>query len=644
MTRRPLVLALFALVAFALCAPMLRFPSRWADPYDWRYFQAMEEAFRHTVLAYRQVPLWNPYACGGEVGLANPQSTVAAPTFLLTLAFGTPLGLRLAVLVYLFCALDGTFRLARDLGMSTAGALVAGLAFGGCGWFAMHLSSGHVNFAGAALYPYLLLCFRRAALPRTEPSSTAWRWTLPAGALLAWMAGLGGTYTVPMGVVLLAAYGAGEALAHRSPRPLLVGVAVGLVALAIGAARLLPLLEFALDHPRHVAEHDGNGALDVLRMFFSWRHTLAPVDGHVYWWHEYGCHLPYLALALAPLGLLAGDGGERRLRPIDFAPALVFAVWTAFAIALPGWDRYFGARLIPYRDAYHLLGATALLVPVLRRNKRPRDAGLLAVVLLGLGIVVGTAWPHGPWGLVRRLPLYRDLRVPSRYLVLVALVLALWAGRGLDVARAWLATHRVRTRPLAATAVALVLVEVLAYGLPTYDDARFLTMRAAPVDEPAFYQEPGDWTAMLDGVIARRGTLKCDEEAPLQRGELDPGPGEQVRLLDPSAGSAELVAWSPNRLAIAADLARPTEVLVNENWNEHWRARGGRAVSVAGRLAIAAPAGRATLVLRYRPRSFVVGALVSALALPLALAGFVLASFRRRRRRAASGRPPVRHW
>ena len=446
------------LVAVATIAPMLRFASRWAELYDWRYFQAMEEVFRRTVVDYHQAPLWNPYACGGEVALANPQSTAASPTFLLTLLFGTSLGFRLSLIVYLFSALHGAYLLARQHGVSIAGSLVSGLAYGSCGWFAMHLSTGHINFAGAALYPYLLVCYRRAALSDGAPgdaSRTAWIWILPAGFVLAWMAGLGGTYTVPMAILLLACYATGEAVSDRRARPILVGVGIGVVAFALGAVRLLPLLEFVRDHPRHVKEKDGNNALDVARMFLAWRNQLAPVAGHEYWWHEYCAHLPYVAVALSLAGALA-----QRLKPLvtprpapvvdapaldsaaattpavpapetawpsrramwsDVGPTLAFAVWTILALALSSVDNWLAAHVgfmvragghptsvLLYRDAYHLLGAYALW-RMLRGGPGRR---FLPVVIVALGVVAGNAWPHGPWWLLRMLQLRRPQYSP----------------------------------------------------------------------------------------------------------------------------------------------------------------------------------------------------------------------------------------
>src|SRR5580658_7699917 len=76
-------LALFALLSVLAMSPALVGGAlhRYSSRYDWRYFEALGELSRRTVVWFHQVPLWNPASCGGEVALANPQSLDAAPTF-----------------------------------------------------------------------------------------------------------------------------------------------------------------------------------------------------------------------------------------------------------------------------------------------------------------------------------------------------------------------------------------------------------------------------------------------------------------------------------------------------------------------------------------------------------------------------------
>jgi hypothetical protein len=85
-------------------------------------------------------------------------------------------------------------------------------------------------------------------------------------------------------------------------------------------------------------------------------------------------------------------------------------------------------------------------------------------------------------------------------------------------------------------------------------------------------------------------------------------------------------------------LERATTVLFNQNWNEHWTSPSGKVQKVGekwphdlvgGRLGVEVGPGAQTVVVRYLPRSFVVGAVVSGCAIPLAI---VIWLYRRRLR------------
>jgi hypothetical protein len=167
-----------------------------------------------------------------------------------------------------------------------------------------------------------------------------------------------------------------------------------------------------------------------------------------------------------------------------------------------------------------------------------------------------------------------------------------------------------------------------------------------------FYQEKGEWRIMMNHVMAGHGAIGCDEEAPLQRAaQLDEGPVPQLKLDDPSAGNARQLDWTPNRIEVQLKLQRPATVLFNQNWNEHWKTTRGELVKWGakwprdvdgGRLAVAAPAGDYTFSIYYRPRSFVIGASLSGVALPLLLLLFLIDRVRSRKSSATSGaRPPA---
>ncbi|HZS36000.1 MAG TPA: hypothetical protein VFF06_04200 [Polyangia bacterium] len=564
----PLVFLALALLALA---PIFQHPSYYASAYDWRYFQSWIEVGRRSVLWFHQVPLWNPYGCGGEVLLANPQSEVASPTFVWALLFGTALGVKLMLLTYYFCAFDGMYRLARDHEASVSASLLASVLFGAGGWLALHLSSGHSNFASAALFPYLVLCYRRGR--------EQLEWAIPLGAIAAWIIAHGGTSTPAMATVLLATVSTVDAAKRRSLKPYRVLLLGAACAFALGAARILPALEFALDHPRRQWETDSSTVFEMIKNAYFWA-GLQAVPGKRYWFHEYGYRLAYVT------------------------PPLI--LWSAIA-------------------------------------KKPTRAWWW-VVAIGAGIVAGRAIPYGPWWLLKHLPIYRDLRVPSRYAVLLALAFPLLCAGALDDLRARVAEWR--GEKFARVAAAIVVVLAAGDGV-AFQWARwykiFDLQQREPRRDVAFSHIHGSWQTMMFTVLEGHGAIACDEEAPLERAlQLDEGDVPQVRLADPSAGRIPAVHWTPNRVELMLELDRPTTVMINENWNEHWKTSAGQVVRVGpkverdkdgGRLGVEAPAGKYELDVYYRPRSFVLGASISGGAFPLLLGLWIW--IRRRRRRAA---------
>lgn len=574
MKRESLLPLLWLALAFAVVSPTLLHAQEFASSYDWRLFQTWLEAGRRSVVWYHQFPLWNPWTCGGQVYLANPQSLVATPTFPLILVFGTALGCKLMLVVYYFCAFDGQYRLARSFDISVPSSMLAAICFGTGGWLALHFSEGHCTFLGATLFPYAMYFYRRA---RDE-----FEWSIPLAFIAAWIVGDGGTSTPPMCIVILTTLATIDAVKRRSARPFIPLVAAGAIAFLVGALRVLPAVEFVLDHPRHLFETDSNNPLQMIRNGYWWK-GIEPVFGKRYWFHEYGWRLPYLTIPLW--------------------------IWSI--------------RVKAARPIWIFVG-------------------------VGAAIVAGSFWPYGPWWLLHHLPIFRDLRVPSRYQIMFAIGVPLLCAMALDDLRArkfwrnWFTIAVIVVCAVDGLAFSIVRYVHGLGGGPVFDLKSTVAERGTP-----FYQVVGEWRSMMSNVLENRGAIGCDEEAPLQRAlKLDEGPVPQARLEDAWAGKIANVRWTPNRIDVDVDVTAPVVVSVNENWNEHWRAElsnGARGEIIrvgpklerdrdGGRLGARVPAGRYTLAFVYRPRSFAVGVVLSALAIPLAVAAWIVLRRRRARR------------
>jgi hypothetical protein len=90
----------------------------------------IEPLRRHAIERLPGAPLWNPHIMNGRPLLANAQSSVFSPLSLPAYVLPELSALPWLAILKLWVASFGTFLLARTLGMSFAGAFLAGLVYG----------------------------------------------------------------------------------------------------------------------------------------------------------------------------------------------------------------------------------------------------------------------------------------------------------------------------------------------------------------------------------------------------------------------------------------------------------------------------------------------------------------------------------
>src|SRR5439155_20204831 len=151
----------FLVLVVSALHPMFSSPRAGGYTFDWAFFQLFDEIARKTILDYHQLPVWNPYYCGGTPMLGNPQTTFLVPTFPLVLLFGTTFGERLSILAVLIVGCEGGYRLVRQLGMRPTAALLGAIAFPlfGCSW--MWIEEGQYGLPANALATWVLYGYLR---------------------------------------------------------------------------------------------------------------------------------------------------------------------------------------------------------------------------------------------------------------------------------------------------------------------------------------------------------------------------------------------------------------------------------------------------------------------------------------------------
>jgi hypothetical protein len=368
-------------------------------------WQPTTEAFVRAVSSGAW-PVWNPYHGFGQPLLANPTSQVFYPPTWLNLIMPPWTYYRLFVLGHLFGAAAGAALLARRLGLGRAGATLAG---------ALWMTSGPVvslvnvwsHLSGAAWVPWAVLAVDRAVERRTARAvalgSVACAAPLLAGSPEMALAGaIGGSL-----LALRRLIEPGSAVWSRARLAMVAaGLAVGLGALVLAAAQLLPTMELVSRSSR----------------------SQLPAGARLYWsmhpWSllETLCPVPPSGLPLRRgLRTVLYEGREAYL-------ASLYLGGTTLALALAA----FLGRRRPFRWA--LLGVTSVL------------------------LIVSLGW-HTPIGrLIASLPPLDTFRYPVKAMVPAALAVALLAGMGFESLRDELG----RPGPRRAVVVAMLLLLALA--------------------------------------------------------------------------------------------------------------------------------------------------------------------------------------
>jgi hypothetical protein len=637
---------------------------------------------RHELRAGR-LPFWNPHQFSGAPFWANGQS---APLFPLHLLFALlPVGLGAVLLPWLrlMIAGCGVWLLARELGLSRHGALLAALLFPLSGMLVSFLLFPMGN--ALALVPWVLWAAERIAAGRG------------GGLLLAATGGLQLLGGHPETVVHTALLAGLYLLVRGAARPAVAWARFTggwLAAAALAAVQILPLALVLPETSRwqRLAEAGAEPPFALL-LQQPLRLVLPQLYGHPAegtWWgpFNYSATAVYagaLALPLAAAGL-AGCRRDRRW----MAVAAVLAFSFVAAYHWPGVRDALGALPVVGRAAHHRLifgieiGLALLAGAGLDRWLEGRGRGLLvgaAVVAMSLGAAwalhrddwmlrgladIQVRWTIG--GLAAALALAATLRLPRErrwalrpLLPAVAVCDLLLAHGGilgaLPAERLYPETGAVRflrerDGRVAGIGQALRPNAAMVYGLhdPRGDDPvkleRYEKVYAtfAPGD-PVFYEPIAHWRApWLDRlgvrwVMAEPGASDAPDpswrlayDGPDARVFERPGALPLVRW-DAAQGDVRVLRREPGLWEIAWTAREEGTLVIAETWDRGWRAEtAGRPVEVrpvdGALMSLRLGPGEGRLALRYRPPGLVAGAALSGLALA-GLAAFGMADRRR---------------
>lgn len=405
------------------------------------------------------------------------------------------------------------------------------------------------------------------------------RWGAAAAALIALSIVEGAVYPVAFFGLLLAFDAIVMATRHGWRRPLAAAAVIVPLAAAMAAVRLWPIALTMTQYARPELTSDRLLPWHVVKMFLAPRHPWSAPD-HPFRWGEYGAYFGFIATALAFAGI--------------------------------------------------------------RRTWRGGQRHLIIGLLVFAALMIGDWGPWSPYALVQELPVYRSLRVPSRFSVLVLFYLALLAGHGsmvvTRVVAERLAPRLAGWRRYVPALLALgVGIELLAVNLRPITWWNLDPLRTdAPVEEFHLVRSHRYHYEYASYPHRNIGTDVCYDaiEWPVS-GALWLGPSKQARITPRAAGEVHASGRTPTSAWAELDMDHPGRVVFNTNAAPGWKPMGGSLAVDRGRLAVDVAAGRQRVEVRYEPDELMPSFTLSSLG--LVATGLVVLV--RRRRRSAAGAP-----
>ncbi len=553
-------------------------PMVWAYPNtqvpDGPQYHKMLEAARVTILRYHELPLWNPFECGGLALWDNPQSFVGAPLAWLTFLVGTTATMQIWYIVHVALGFICMWLFARhELRLSRAATLVASCLWAFNGFHHQHYGGGHSTFVPFLYFPLAILFWRRA-----EKDD---RMAVGLGLLTAWMFYEGAVYPLPHLVVLLGA----ETLTRAWPPRRVVTIArAGAIAAVVGVlvagSRLMPVVDQLRTHTRPIGPDADVMQWSTLKLVFLSRAHERAIAGQQYVWGEFGGYVGPILLALAVVGMLAG-GLENAWLVALFAFSFLLMLghqgrWAPWSIL--------NGHVYPFKQ---------MRVP----SRFVAECAMFLAMFAGLAIDKVSARAH-----------------------------AFFAARGnLQAPKA------VRT---ALVGLALVGVgDVIGAGIVWVDQCFTQAPEAAVTPSTRLYLGGPGLAGFIDEPRQNRGRVQCWDEWGFSWGaHFWEGDVPQARAADDGA-VVEVANRTPNTFTIDVDVKRPSRILVNTSYDHGWQTSVGHVVDSESLLAVDLPPGRHQVKLRYWPRLLSLGIGMTLLGFA-GVAAFFYWDYRRRRTRA----------
>jgi hypothetical protein len=438
---------------------------------DWDVLTGFSLAFYSSVVKQHALPLWNPWECGGNVLLGNPQVPAVNFLYLFGYFFSVPVAWKLTLATFYLLGFLGAIRLAqKTIARSDFFAsLLFGVMFVFSGVHAIHLRVGHTVFLPFLLTPLWLSALIGLTKHRVQRADIL----LSAG-LGAFYILYGAFHAYIMTGVIFAMFFITLKIIRYGEIHVWRLLTSQVIALLIAAPKLAALLEFKaskyyFDNRDYLTKPDKNSFQAIWRSFTDFSLNLNQrIPDQSFWWHEFSAYMGYPSVIIIVGGIVLGCYAQ---------------------ISRKRANKFF------------ISSSVALVMAVL--------------------LVAGTFAPYSPYNLLRSLPVISTLRVASRYTYFVVIFAPFTALLGYRMICRWQKTPKIFTQIVSSLFLLIICIDMgqknshqLAAGF--YSDEITKTLRDLPIltnhptlDTRTEAFAPG--SPMVQAIYDSRSLLNCYE-------------------------------------------------------------------------------------------------------------------------------------
>jgi len=518
--------------------------------HDWDQHQFYNGVPRKTILEYNQIPLWNPYYCGGNVMLANPQSGFLSPFYLTVLLFGVIHGLKINILFHLIFGMFGMYILSRHLKMGNMASYLPPFIFMLSGIFVSHMAVGHTNWLPMAFIPWVLY-FSIKSVKKIKYFPLA-------SIFLVLMIFGGATRVFPLTILFLLIYFVLESLRNRNFVYLKRFLLISCLTLFMASIKIFPVANLIksdildYNHSFGVTNIQGFDFNMLLNSLLN--HTLVKdpfafyFAGQTFQWHEYNAYIGIIALSLSCIGLLFAF---RREWPL---------VITSFVFLLLSFGSNFVLNF---------------------------------------------------FGIFGILPFFNTLHVPSRAIIIVIFCLSIFSGLFVSKLEYKKIGKLVLFILILIVFINLIMVNGKILDKPFVVEPSKLNISKKfyqEIDETKDPNLPGSYRT-YSYFLENKGVINCYEFVKLltrAKPIQDENYMGEAYYLDLNR-TAEIISFTPNKIRLKIDVTDPVKLVINQNFHSGWRVKNHEVIPYNGLISTTVYPSDNVVEFYYLPFSFLLG-------------------------------------